>query len=48
MASDPKTGLQNSDLSFKVTVKCTKTIDIVANAVSDFSYLIDLDVPWTK
>ena len=44
---DPKTGLQNSDYLLYVTVLCTKSIEIASDFVTGFSYLIDLDVPWT-
>lgn len=33
VAIDPKTGITNSALSFKVTVKCTKSIDLVSGAI---------------
>jgi len=32
---------------FTVTVKCSKTIDVAAGPIADFSYRIDLDAPWT-
>jgi hypothetical protein len=46
--TDPKTGVKNTDYTLSVTILCTKAIVIASGAVSDFSYQIDLDAPWTK
>jgi hypothetical protein len=43
---DPKSGVTNSQLSLGVTVKCTKSIDIISGLVGNQTYKIDLDVPW--
>ena len=44
--TDPKTGLTNASLGFQVTLKCTKTIDLIGGSISSITYKIDLDVPW--
>jgi hypothetical protein len=38
VATDPKTGVTNSDLNLNVTINCVKKIDINANFVVNFSY----------
>lgn len=45
--TDPKTGLENTDLTFNVVVKCTKSIDIISGTIANIVYEIDLDQPWT-
>lgn len=46
--TDPKTSLQNSSITFVVTIKCTKSLDLISGSVASYSYKIDLDAPWTK
>jgi len=41
--TDPKSGLQNSAQTLHVTVKCTKSIDLISGVVTDKTYQIDLD-----
>lgn len=48
VVTDPKTSITNSEYLFKVTIKCTKTVDISSGTILDFSYRIDLDAPWSK
>ena len=43
---DPKSGTQNSQLVLNVTIKCTKSIDLVSGAVGNQVYKIDLNLPW--
>ena len=37
----------NSALSFEVTVKCTKSIDLVTDPIADISRLVEVDPPTT-
>ena len=46
IATDPKTGITNSAISFKVTIKCTKSIDLISGAIANFSYRIVLSSPF--
>ncbi len=46
-ATDPKTGITNSAVTFKVTIKCTKSIDLVYGAIANFDYQISLISPYT-
>ena len=46
VATDPKTGITNSGITLKVTVKCTKNISLVSGAISDFDYQIDHSSPF--
>lgn len=41
--TDPKTGLANTSLGFQVTIKCTKTIDLISGSITGILYEIDLD-----
>ena len=40
--SDPKSKVQNTDVIFSVIIKCSKSIDLVSGAISDFVYQIQL------
>jgi hypothetical protein len=42
VATDPKTGEINEDLTLDVTVFCTKTVDLFANSIASFDYQIVL------
>ena len=46
VATDPKTGITNSDTTLNVVIKCTKTVDLVSGAIADFSYQIVLSSPF--
>ena len=46
VATDPKTGITNSAISFNVTIKCTKSIDLISGALTNFSYRIVLSSPF--
>ena len=47
VAIDPKTGIMNSAVTFKVTIKCTKKVDLVSGAIANFDYQISLTAPYT-
>ena len=40
--SDPNSKVKNTDVIFSVTIKCTKSIDLVSGAIADFVYQIQL------
>lgn len=46
VATDPKTGVTNSDTTFAVAIKCTKKVDLVSGLIIDFSYQIVLATPF--
>jgi len=48
VVTDPKTSITNAEYLFKVTIKCTKTIEISSGTILDFNYRIDLDAPLSK
>jgi hypothetical protein len=35
LATDPKTGITNPAVTFQVTVRCTKSIDVSTNPIPD-------------
>jgi hypothetical protein len=42
VATDPKTGLTNSALTFNVVIKCTKSIDVASNPIpASTTYILD-------
>jgi hypothetical protein len=42
VATDPKTGITNSDLTFTVTIKCTRTISVQSNPIpATIIYILD-------
>ena len=47
VATDPKTGIMNSAVTLKVTIKCTKKVDLVSGAIANFDYRISLTAPYT-
>ena len=46
VATDPKTGVTNSDTTLTVFIKCTRTIDLVSGPIINFSYQIVLATPF--
>lgn len=44
--TDPKTGLTNTEVTFKVSILCTKSVDLISDQIFGISYEIDLDDPW--
>jgi hypothetical protein len=38
--TDPKSKVKNTDVIFSVTIKCTKSVDLVSGAIADFVYQI--------